>query len=145
MYSDKYECLPALRPQIQALLLELFTELPPSGESISWEVGAAYRLDHRLWFKIATKRLISHHREHSSYMRETVEARDLPTVALLAMEENRKIAQQCIVKELPRSGMPVCDKGYNNDDGQFRTGFEQSLFLTWRPPSFDSWSGVSVY
>ena len=43
-------------------------------------------------------------------MRETVEARALPTIALLAMEENRKIAQQCIVKELPRSGMPISDK-----------------------------------
>ena len=114
---DKYQCSEVLQLQSQGLFcrhLACFTG------DVEWQVyvrriGAAYILDQKENFEVATKGLIMCFTGKFSMITKEEGAEPLAALALLTMEERRLESQQRILKGLLELGMPECDGCANYD------------------------------
>lgn len=114
---DKYQCSEVLQLQSQGLFcrhLACFTG------DVEWQVyvrriGAAYILDQKENFEVATKGLIMCFTGKFSMITNEEGAEPLAALALLTMEERRLETQQRILKGLLELGMPKCDECANYD------------------------------
>lgn len=110
--ADKYDCLPAFRLQIRALMDMHFDKVAeqPGLEQAVLRAATAYLLRDRKYFQLATNQLIVRFNPPMSSLRREPGGDILPTSALLAIGEKRSYAQRVIDSRLGQGGY-ACDCG----------------------------------